>query len=414
MMSWSKNFGREIDPYKGAEDALHDDCVPRNETFQYVVENEWESVEDRVREQAADGWITATRAYLQCLNIVCEHDKEHVRESIRRGLEPGREEISQILEHRLLAVATDVARFLESLPQSSRQECDRGASDDFCRRQAKAPVLRLSEYAASCRVSDDLRWAERLIRTTRILRELLFGIALPLRDTTIAGDVVGSLRDLNALIRSAPSKPVVFIEGSKRTPIFAREADTAQHPIEALFADWIADYLTTHRSAIDLAVCSECGRIFQRERKDNLYCSKTCQNRVAYKRKRVFESGLLKPVAVDPDAPDQLREGLWLHHNRCGLGIVKRVSYSDRRVRVRYVDGSTFTFRAPKEKALLSHGKEVVAEDEVVDPRSVLVIVQFLAVARQFAYHEIFPAKRTENVPTLYAAEDLSSLLDLL
>src|SRR2546422_7244227 len=90
------------------------------------------------------------------------------------------------------------------------------------------------------------------------------------------------------------------------------------NPLHVALTHWMLVYLTEHIEFIQLAVCVECGRIFERERRDNVYCSKTCQNRVAYKRKKIFEAGVLRELAIPPDAATSLRAGLCLYHPRLG------------------------------------------------------------------------------------------------
>ena len=95
--------------------------------------------------------------------------------------------------------------------------------------------------------------------------------------------------------------------------------------LSSFIANWISDYLKNYYPLVDLGVCAECGRFFERERRDKTFCSKTCQNRVAYKRKKIFESDAFAPVNVAPDDACEIEAGLWLHHPRYGIGLIEFV-----------------------------------------------------------------------------------------
>src|SRR5205823_4815950 len=129
------------------------------------------------------------------------------------------------------------------------------------------------------------------------------------------------------------------LRGEGRRVHVVREIDAERMPLQTFLAFWMSQYLGTHEPFLDLAVCVECGKFFARQRRDNFYCSKTCQNRVAYKRKKIFVAGVLRKVDVKVD-PNELRSGLCLNHPRFGLGVVENVQYLQRRLHLTYGDSS--------------------------------------------------------------------------
>ena len=151
-----------------------------------------------------------------------------------------------------------------------------------------------------------------------------------------------------------------------------------------------------------------------------LTCSKTCQNRVAYKRKKIFVAGVLREVDVK-DAPNELRVGLCLNHPRFGLGVVESVKYLRRRLRLKYEDSNVMTKDIPDNKSAQEFFDELteslqgataarrtpVGWTEVVDPGNLMLSVRFLSGVRRFRRWEM------KDV-TFYAVENPRLLADLL
>jgi hypothetical protein len=142
-----------------------------------------------------------------------------------------------------------------------------------------------------------------------------------------------------ALERGKRDRLGFFTNFVKGRVIFRRSPEVDTTPLSTLLADWICDYLVNYSKRIDLGACVECGRIFSRQRRDNAYCSKTCQNRIAYKRKKIFETGLLKKIEITKKtAPEKFQAGLWVYHPRYALGIIEAVQQEkwDTTVTVRF------------------------------------------------------------------------------
>ena len=115
-----------------------------------------------------------------------------------------------------------------------------------------------------------------------------------------------------------------------------------QRSLSSLLAEWMCEYLVDYLDRIDLGACVECGKIFPRQRRDNSYCSKTCQNRIAYKRKKIFDGGLLQKVELKrPINAENLQFGLWAYHARLGLGLVQATDE-------RYGSFTSITVRFPQ------------------------------------------------------------------
>ena len=229
---------------------------------------------------------------------------------------------------------------------------------------------------------------------------------------------------LNATRRAAGALELRIERPDRKSINFVRKADSGSFPLHAYIAEWFSEYLIEHRSFVDLGVCVECARLFVRERRDNLYCSRTCQNRVAYKRRRIFEAGVLREIASQPAA---LQPGICVHHHRLGLGIVEAV-----RIR-RYIDpgknwlGLIPRFEIGEGQTMEQRIEELkgdrrfsVADNagaqwrEVRDPKSLNVTVRFLHTIRDFAYPELFQKGDLTNRPTFYAIEDARKLAELM
>jgi hypothetical protein len=375
------------------DDVGHDHVIPVDEALQHVLDNQWGDVVEEVHNQAARDWLEAERHVLDLLNLVSGYDREQLRESVRRLVDPAQPPDADLAPSRLFTVASEVSKLLE------------GAS---------------SPYAGRYSVDDDLAWVVALVEVTRAFREFLF----VLRGPDLGWMARHAFDEPLAKLNRALAQGITFhvaVSADRKVTRFERKIHPAT-VLHAVFANWIGEYLTAYVDAITLAVCIECGRIFVRERRDNVYCSKTCQNRVAYKRKRIFEAGVLQPADVEASI-DSLRAGLCLQHVRFGLGVVEQVKFPHRRIRLR--------FEGPAPPNLLSvpvsEGKtaEMVFEevraslpslapvgwDEVVTPTSLTATVRFLSTVRTFSHAELFSGK---DGPKFYAVSDPRRLAELL
>jgi len=369
--------------------------IPEDQAFEYAIENEWEAVEEAVKTDLAQAWLRDGKQWLELLNIVSRHDKEQLRNAIRREVAaPPFADSDELPESQLFAVASDVARLLESSG---------------------------SPYSPSCSPSDDLDWSKKLVKLTRAFREVLFLISEPVDSWMFGHHLEKPLREINLSLDER--RPVLaWVRSNQKDHQFQLRTEASSTPLHSCVAGWICEFLDTHRSVLGLSVCTECGTIFVRERRDNVYCSKTCQNRVAYKRKKIFESGVLVEQKVDPAAPAAMVPGLWVSHPRLGLGRIEGVRFTNRKLRVQFKDRD-FALSIPDDRTpevvldrLKKAGKEEPTSwEEVVDPNFMDVRVRFLQIARTLRAWEMFqPGKKTDGLPSFYRVANPTALADLL
>ena len=301
------------DEFEAARDDYESDIANKaleEDGVRYALEERTEEVERAVKQWQAEEWLEQSSDWLQLINIISQHDRQQLRDSIRYKAAYGgkSEESVASQELQLFNVASDVSKLLES--------------------NAKRPPI-LAQYAQYCNLDEDLNWVSDLARLTRAFRDILFAIADRERLSFLEWELVGQITTINAALeKSALPKLAYWGIGLKdKQHKFGRQPNTAVTPLSALLADWICDYLVNYSDRIDLGACVECGKVFPRQRRDNAYCSKTCQNRVAYKRKKIFESGLLQKLDVAPKTADtKLQPGVLMYHPRFGLGVVETVA----------------------------------------------------------------------------------------
>jgi len=386
------------DPYEHYDDEPHlpEGYIHEDQALEYVFDNERDAIDESVRADAADRWLRGGKDWLDLLNIVSRHDKEQLREAIRKGVTgSGSSSSEDIVEPQSFGVASDAARLLESIG---------------------------SPHAKHCTPSDDLGWANTLIKLTRAFREILFLISEPGDSWMAHHHLGGPIVEINsALARGRPAE-LKWRTPDSKTREFHREVDPEVTPLHSVIAEWMCEFLVSHSANLGLAVCTECGTIFVRGRRDNVYCSKACQNRVAYKRKKIFESGVLVEEKIDASAPSALIPGVWVNHPRLGLGRIEAARFTDRKLWVKFKD-HRFAQNIPTDSSAEEYLEQVskdakakaVEWEEIVDPSSIEVRVRFLQLARSFRSWELFPNdKKADSVPTFYRVVDPEILADLL
>lgn len=417
------------------DSTLHENCVPSDEALTHVLENQFDEVRDAVAESEAEDWLADSVDNLELLNIVSSYDREQLRSAIRDVLNTRSRDGSSPSADEFFPVATEVAKFLE---------------------RTRSP------YAESYGLTESVEWVRDLINVTRIIREILFALpekrqispgmkaepsnsAAPsktldqlteaLQYRRVADGIGRSLRRVLDGLNEILSQGVVYQlrpEGRKLSQLVC-ELDPSKNPLHVALAFWMSEYLGKHEQYVDLAVCVECGKFFARQRRDNIYCSKTCQNRIAYKRKKIFVAGVLREVDIKA-TPKELRAGLCLYHPRFGLGVIEKVLYERRRLRLQFddsesqVEGSGPAISAKAiaisnpipegksareffEETKATYPKTPVSWQEIVDPASLNISARFLSGIRQFNRWEI--ESRTKDV-TFYAVENPTSLAELL
>jgi hypothetical protein len=301
--------------------------------LEYVLENHFREVRKEVEDVQASEWLDGSRNFLQLINIVSEHDREQLRSALLRrayGREP--EQVTSNTELHLFNLASDISKLLESVSKPSH-DGNAGASQpglvaEYLKNHKYGyrpgpPVGPLAHYAQYCTL-DDLAWVPDLIELTRAFREILFAISDPER--SLEWELSNHIRTIDAALEKGTRPRLVYRGLDAKRHMFGREPNPPTTPLSSLLASWMSDYLGAYSDRIDLGACVECGKIFPRQRRDNSYCSKTCQNRVAYKRRKIFEGGLLQKIELTPrTVTEKLREGVWAYHARLGLGLVESV-----------------------------------------------------------------------------------------
>jgi hypothetical protein len=379
------------------DSALHEGCVRVEDALAHVLEHDRTAVTEAVQEDRARAWLKTGATWMEVLSTVSKSDKEQLRAAIRHRIVPPDDHYDQD-DAGLFAVATDVAALLESAH---------------------------SVYAELCTVEDDLKWAAHLRNATRACRDVILALSNAENQWRVQWQLADPVARLYAARRAGAPSAVSIERGDQNTISFVMKPDPASTPLHAYLAEWFSEYLTEHRQSVSLAVCVECGGFFERERKDNFYCSRTCQNRVAYKRKRIFEAGVLREIVIDPNQPSALQPGLCLHHPRFGLGIIDSVHvdrYIVTKPRPNWI-GSPLVLKIREDQTMEQRVEEAkksglqgvdVEWEEVSKVGSLKVTARFLPTTREFARWELFGKSETVPAPTFFAIEDARKLADLL
>lgn len=276
--------------------------------LQYVLEAQPEDVQDAVTQWQAEEWLQQSSDWLQLINIVSQADRQQLRDTIRYRTAYGAvaEQSAASKELHLFNLASDISKLLET------------SSSWY-------------QYLSRCNVSEDLSWVDNLVQVTRAFRDILFSIADKERSPYLQWELVSQLGTINEMLEKGTLSNLFYKGFGGKHHKFTRNPNPTTTPLASLLADWMCNYLVTYSNQIDLGACSECGKIFSRQRRDNAYCSKTCQNRVAYKRKKIFESGLLQKIDFhEKTAAEHLQPGVWVYHPRLGLGFVAKVQQGRR------------------------------------------------------------------------------------
>jgi hypothetical protein len=439
-MAWDEGFD---------ESHLHEDCLPRDQAFTHVMENDFDDVREAVAEADAQDWLAGSVDTLELINVVSTYDRERLRTSLRDVLNIDKGTDREAEPEEFFPVAAEVATLME---------------------RTRSP------YADACNITESVGWAKELVEIVRLFRDILFARSeehqavggLPklgvrsaespklsqldqLATALRQHDTVRASRDLHDRLNDILQHGIVYrLRQEGRGPArIVREVDAQKTPLRVHLAFWISTYLGLHERYVDLAVCAECGKIFSRGRRDNVYCSKTCQNRVAYKRKKIFVAGVLREVDVQdsrslpnrlsgleltgPDTPIVL----CLNHPRFGLGLVESVQHPRRRLRLKYEDSVVVKdipadktadeffeeLKTAGELAITVVRPEALTVDalgdaltetsmpiewtEIVQPGNQQLTVRFLSGVRRFHQREVMDLK-------FYVVEDPRLLAELL
>jgi len=328
-----------LDEIDAAGDEYDSELAQRTleeEGLNYVLQEKPEEIRKVAKDWRAEDWLEQSHDWLRLLNVVSQHDREQIRESIWQGANHGRhQQATAIQDLQLFKLASSVSDLLESLAKLRLRANDAVGSDEL--------TQRLDLYAQSCLEGEDLTWASDLVAVTRAFREVLFAIADPQRKQSLEWTLSDHIKTIDAALQKGTLPRLVSgALQDKRRKFFVREPNPTATPLPSLLADWISDYLVNYSDRIDLGTCVECGKVFSRQRRDNTYCSKTCQNRVAYKRKKIFETGLLEKLEItQKSTTEELQRRVWVYHPRLGLGLLEMATEQYKRL-------SSITVRFPQ------------------------------------------------------------------
>jgi hypothetical protein len=223
---------------------------------------------------------------------------------------------------------------------------------------------------------------------TRTFRDILFAISEPLETFSNGRNLTDALNILNDTMQRSSNNEIAYWQTPEKTIAFGRIPHDQSTSLTSCLTNWFVEYLVNFYPYVNLSVCVECGVFFQRQRKDNVYCGKTCQNRVAYKRKKIFETNALREVSVDPDTTAEIRPGLMFYHHRLGLGVVEEANYIVNKAVDQFDPKTSDSFKA---KYFASRAK------------SIRVKVRFLHGVRTLRHAELFVIPKGENLPRFYS-----------
>jgi hypothetical protein len=382
---------------------LHEDCVATDDVFSYALENYWDELEEAVTDAKGQAWLKQSKPCLELLSIVSECDRAHMRGAIKKWIRKKQNDGEELTEEKLFSIAADVSAFLEQLPTpfdlppgiySTGLRDDQGLVEPTAARC-------IGFSARACPLGDDFSWAKHLLIVSRAFRDFLSAVSdADLQEPFLGWRIREPIQIFNSYLRKTPAEPLIYWRGADKQLRFGRLPDPEFPDLSSYIVSWICDYLKNYYPQVGLGVCSECGKFFARERRDKTLCSKTCQNRVAYQRKKILESDALAQVNIAPDDACDITAGLWIHHPRFGIGLIESVSSAS--------------------KPPLTLPKKIATTVDEVRYRSMLsrkaiVQVRFLHGVRMLGYSDLFEGQKKEDqLPTFYQVKSEETLAELL
>ena len=382
---------------------VHEDCISADEAVSYVLENHWPEIVAAVNDSRGEDWLNRTKPCLELLSIVSQRDREEMRGVMRlRREQPDEEDPA---EKHLFAIASDVSRFVEQLQPSVFALTLPGSSPSgYIGSQEPTAAQCMAQAATACGITDDLSWAGDLRTISRAFVEILTVTAeAEAPEFFLLQQITRPIQVLNSYRHKAPADYLVYWykneKGAKGLRFGRRPS--AETNLSSIVSNWICEYLESYFPEVGFGACVECGKFFARERRDRAFCSKTCQNRVAYKRKKLLESNALAQMNISPDNPLEIVPGLWIQHPRHGIGLVQRVTNKGTVMATLLAHAPTSPDDAARYRSMLS--------------RNITVQIRFLHGVRMFGYSDLFDGKKTENqLPTFYELKSEEALAELL
>ena len=385
------DFGGPPEGYTADEDVLSS-----------ALENNWDEIKEAVEDARGSDWLSDSATCLALLSIVSQRDFTHLRGGLKKYLRKGRNDGDLLTDEHLFAIASDIASFIEKLPALPPKNgfLDYAGVGKLQVRLEPTPSRCVAIAASKCNLSDDLSWAKDLLAVTKAFRDILSALSEPdLQGPFLRTRIKEPFQILNYFLGRTPGLLLVSwtLDGKKLS--FGRSPDPEVSDLAAYIAEWISDYLTNYHPRVGIGVCAECGTFFERERRDKTFCSKTCQNRVAYKRKKILESEALQRVSIAPEDAVDIVAGLWIHHPRFGIGLIEGLSSSS----------------GPVETMLQNLGDSQDARYRSMISRKVVVQVRFLQGVRMLTFTDLFEAqKKEEQLPDFYQVQSEETLAELL
>jgi hypothetical protein len=380
---------------------LHDECVPRDEVVSYAFQNHGKEIEDQVRAALDDEWLSQNRPFIDLLSAISQRDRAHMQGAIKRKLRRREGEGIEAVQRQLFDIAADVASFLEQLETLAPAKSSISTKHPDYHRMVEPTADRcIVSAAGKCTLGDDLTWAKDLLAISRSFRDFLSAVSeCDAQDSLFLLRVREPIETLNSYLKKAPGPLLVYWQGSDRQFRFGRSPDPELHDLSTLVANWLSDYLTNYYPRIGFGVCAECGKLFSRERRDRTFCSKSCQNRVAYKRKRILESDALVQTNISADDACEIAMGLWMHHPRFGIGRVESVSCEN----------------TPMATLLKGTANRQDVRFRSMLSRRIRVEIRFLHGTRRFGFSDLFEGQKTEDqLPTFYRVKSEETLAEFL
>jgi hypothetical protein len=378
----------------------HDDCVSVDDVVSYALENNWNEVEEAVSEFGSKEWLSRSKPCLELLSILSQRDSAHMRGAMKKWLRKKQNDAEAFTEEKLFSIASDVSAFIEQLQTSFPLPPvlhDIGPSGYQGMHEPSAARC-IGFSGRACNLLDDIVWAKDLLVVSRAFRDILSAISDPeLVQPYLNWRITEPVKALNSYLRKTPAQFLIYWREGDKQLKFGRCPDPEFADLSSYIANWISDYLNNHHEHVKLGVCSECGKIFIRERRDKTLCSKTCQNRLAYQRRKILESDALGEINISPDDACDIVAGLWMHHPRFGIGLVEGVN-------------------TPKRSAVIAG---LSAVDEVryrsTLSKKTILQVRFLHGVRMLGYSDLFEnQKKEDQIPKFYKVNSEETLAELL
>lgn len=367
-----------------------------------ALENYWDEIRDAVEDVRGSDWLATSATCLELLSTVSERDFAHLRGGLKKFLRKGQNDGDELKDEQLFAIASDVAAFVEKLPipppDSNFWKFPVGGK--LQRGQDPTPSRCVALAAAKCILGDDLSWARELLAVTKVFRDILSVLSEPeVQELSLRIRLQQPLESLNYFLTRSAAPILVQWGFTGKQPSFGRCPDPKISDLPAYLAEWISDYLKNYYPRVGIGVCAECGKFFARERRDKTFCSKTCQNRVAYKRKKILGSDALERLNIAPDDAVEIVAGLWMHHPRFGIGLIEGLT----------------TDSKPVSSMLQALVDKQAARYRSMLARKVVVQVRFLHGVRMLTFTDLFEAqKKEEQLPDFYQVKSEETLAELL